>query len=75
MTDKFLFTTVLGRRVVTEDFKHDGVRGNEAKLIEEVVLEFVGPSVDVIGLNLNLERPVGLGLLVAILVKLGELHN
>ena len=75
MTDESLVTTVLRRHIVTEDLEHDGVCGNEAQLIEEVVLILIGPSVDIIGLNFDLEGPVWLVLFVAKLVKLGELHN
>jgi len=75
VTDELLLATVLRRRVKSEDLEHDCVGRDEAKLVEEVVLVFVGPSVDIIGLNLDLERPVRLRLLITILVKLGELHN
>ena len=75
MTDESFFSTVLRGHIVSEDLKHYGVCRDKANLIEEVVLVLVGPTVDVIGLDLNLEGPVGLGLLVAKLVILSEFHN
>ena len=56
VTDESFFSTVLRGHIVSEDLKHYGVCRDKAKLIEEVVLVLVGPPVDVIGLNLNLEE-------------------
>jgi len=45
------------------------------ELILEVVLVCVGPPVDIVGLDIDLERPVMVVDLVTVLVKLGHLHN
>ena len=66
---------VLGRRVISEDFEHDGVLGDERKLILEVVLVSIGPPVDIVGLNIDLEGPVRLVFLLSKLVELGQLHH
>ena len=75
VTNQSVLATVLRRHVVTEDLEHDCVLGDEAQLVLEVVLVLVRPSVDIIGLDIDLERPVWLLLLVSVLIKLGELHD
>ena len=70
-----LVITVLGWAVVAEDSEHNGVYWHNCKLILEVVLEGVGPAIDIERLDINLERPVRVLLLVAILIVLSELHN
>ena len=67
--------TVLRRAVVAEDSEHDGVYWHNLKLILEVVLEGVGPAIDIVRLDIDLERPVRVLLLVAELIELSELHN
>ena len=75
MTDKLLLTTSLGRAVESEDFEHNRISGDEGELVKEVVLVLIGPSVNVIRLDLDLEGPVRLSNLVAVLIPLGEFHN
>ena len=70
-----LVVTVLGWAVVAEDSEHDGVNRHNLKLVLEVVLESVGPAVDIVRLDINLERPVRIFLLVAVLIVLGKFHN
>ena len=70
-----LFTALLGRGVKCEDFEHDGVHRDDGELVLEVVLILISPSVDVIGLDLELEGPVRLLLLDTILIELGQLHD
>lgn len=70
-----LVITVLGWAVVAEDSEHNGVYWHNCKLILEVVLEGVGPAIDIERLDIDLERPVRVLLLVAILIVLSELHN
>lgn len=70
-----LLLTKLRWAVVAEYLEHSCVLGNNLKLLMEVVLVFVSPSVDIIRLNVNLEWPVGVLLFVTELIELGELHN
>lgn len=67
--------TVLGRAVVAENSEHDGVYWHNLELILEVVLESVSPAIDIVRLDIDLERPVRVLLLVAVLIVLGQLHN
>ena len=71
----FLLAVEFGRAVVGEDFEHGGVRRNNLELLVEVVLVLISPSIDVIGLNIDLERPVRVLLLVAKLIEFGQLHD
>lgn len=75
VTNEFFLTAMLRRHVVTKDLEHNSVGWNEGELVEEVILVLIGPSINIIRLALDLERPVRLLFLVAILVKLSELHN
>jgi len=75
MTDQLLFAVMLGRTVVTEDLEHNRISGDIGQLVKEVILVLVGPAIDVIRLNLDLERPVRFFDFVTVLIELGELHN
>lgn len=67
--------TVLRRAVVAEDLEHGSVSLDQRELVVEVVLIGIRPAVHVVRFDVDLERPVRLGLLVAVLVKLGQLHD
>jgi len=54
---------------------HCSVGGDLSELLKEVVLVCVGPPVDIVGLDINLERPVVVDNLITVLVELGQLHN
>ena len=71
--NQLFFTTALGGLIVSVHLKHNRVVGNDRQLVLEVVLVLISPSVDIIRLNLDLEGPVRLFLLVAILIVLGHL--
>ena len=73
--DELLLTTLLRRRVECEDLEQHRVHWDHLELITEVVLELVSPAVDIVGLKLQLEGPVGLMLLVAVLVEHADLHD
>lgn len=73
--DKALLATELGRLIEGEDLKHHCVHWDDFDLILEIILVFVSPSVDIIGLKLQLEWPVRLGLFMSILVILSGLHH
>lgn len=75
VADQSLFAAMLGRRVVAKDLKHYSVLWDDGELVEEVVLILVGPTVDVVRLDIDLERPVRFLLLFTVLVKLGDLHD
>jgi len=75
VTKESFLTTVLRRRVVTKDLEHNSVGWNVGELVEEVVLIFVSPSINIIRLALELERPVRLLFLITVLVKLSKFHN
>ena len=67
--------TVLRWAVVAENSEHDGVFWHNLELVLEVVLESVGPAIDIIRLDIDLERPVRVLLLVAVLIELSQLHD
>lgn len=73
--DKVPFAALLRRSVEGEDFEHDGVHRDDGELVLEVILILISPSIDIVGLDLELEGPVRLFLLDAILIKLGQLHD
>ena len=73
--DVSLFATDLRRLVVAEDPEHGSVGLYDLELLVEVVLVGIGPSVDVVWLNVDLEGPVVVDDLVAVLVELGKLHD
>ena len=75
VTDEFLVSTMLRRHVVTEHFEHNGVCWNVAHLVEEVVLVLIFPAVDIIWLDLDLERPMGIFLLIAVLIEFNDFHD
>lgn len=75
VSNEFLFATLLGGTVVTENLEHNCVRRNNGKLVLEIVLVLIGPAVDVIGLNLDLEGPVVVLNGVTVLIELGKLHD
>ena len=58
-----------------ENLPHGGIRRNNLKLILEIILVLVGPAVDVVGLDLNHERPVRVLLSLAKLIVLRHLHE
>ena len=69
-----LWAVILRWAIVAINSKHDRVFRHNLKLFMEVILELVCPSIDIIGLDINLERPVRVLLLVAILIVLSQLH-
>ena len=73
--DVALFATDLRRLVVAEDPEHGSVGLYDLELLVEVVLVGIGPSVHVVWLNVDLEGPVVVDDLVAVLVELGKLHD
>lgn len=73
--NQVLFTALLRRSIEREDLEHDSVHRDNCKLVLEVVLILISPTVDIVGLDLKLEGPVRLLLLVAVLIKLGQLHD
>jgi len=73
--DQFLFATELRRLVEGEHLEHDGARGDSLDLVLEVILVLVGPAVDIVALELNLERPVRLSLLVTSLIVVSDVHD
>lgn len=74
-TDEVVLATKLGRLVVGLNLEDGSVGVELGKLILEVVLVLIGPSIDIIRLKLNHERPVGLVLLLAVLIEKRHLHE
>ena len=74
-SNESFFATSLRWWVKTEDLEHYGVSGDRSNLVTEVILELIGPAVDVVRLNLNLEGPVVIINFFAVLVELRELHD
>ena len=70
--DHLIFTTALGRRIVSVYLEHNRVVRNDRQLVLEVVLVVISPSIGIIRLNFDLERPVRLWLCVSILIVHGE---
>ena len=75
MTDKTLLATKLGRLVVSENLEHHSVGGDLRELVQEIVLVFISPSVNIVRLNIDLERPVVILDLITVLIELGQLHQ
>ena len=48
---------------------------NNLKLLEEVVLELISPTVYIIRFDLDHEGPVRLVFLITILIEFGKLHD
>jgi len=74
-TDEVVLAAKLGRLVVGLNLEDGSVGVELRKLILEVILVLIGPSIDIIRLKLNHERPVGLVLLLAVLIEKRELHE
>lgn len=70
-----LGAVMLDWAIVTENPEHHSVHGDDSKLVLEVVLVGIGPAINVVGLNFDVERPVRMRFLPAILVKLGKFHD
>ena len=73
--DAFLGAVVLRRAVISENLEHGSVLRNNLELLMEVVLVLIGPAINIVRLNINLEGPVRVLLLVAKLVEFGQLHD
>ena len=73
--NQLVFAAELGRLIKCKHLEHYCVHWNYSHLVLEVVLILISPTVDIIGLDLKLEGPVRLLLLVAVLIKLGQLHD
>lgn len=70
-----LWAVELGRAVVAEDSEHDRVLRDDLELLLEVILVLISPAIDIVGLNIDLEGPVGILFFVAKLIELGQLHD
>lgn len=70
-----LFAAKLGRLIEADDLEHDGVHWDGFDLVLEIVLVHIRPPINVVGLKLNLERPVGLLFLVAVLIVVSHVHD
>jgi len=66
---------MLRRAVVPENFVHHGVFRDDLELLMEVILILVSPSVDIVGLNIDLEGPVRVLFLLAELIEFSQLHD
>ena len=75
MSDQSFLTALLGWDIESKNLEHNCVGWNNGELVLEVVLVFIGPTIHVVRLNLDLERPVRLSYFVSKLVELGKLHN
>ena len=75
MSDQFFLAALLGWAIEAKDLEHNCVGWNNGKLVLEVILVLIGPTVNIVRLNLDLERPVGLSYFIAELVELSKLHN
>ena len=73
--DQPFFAALLRRNIKSKDFEHNGVHRDDCELVLEVILILISPSIDVVGLDLELEGPVRFLLLIAELIKLGQLHD
>ena len=72
IADHLLFTTALGRNIVSVYLEHNRVVRNDRQLVLEIVLVVISPSIGIIRLNFDLERPVRLWLCVSILIVHSE---
>ena len=75
MSNQSFLTALLGRDIESKNLEHNCVGWDDGELVLEVVLVLIGPTVNVVRLNLDLERPVGLSYFVTKLVELGKLHD
>ena len=58
---QMLLATKLGRHVVCPHLEQDRVGRDFHQLVVKVILIVICPAVDIVRLDINLERPMGLG--------------
>ena len=65
----------LRRAIVAIKSEHSSVFWHHLKLLMEVVLELISPSVDIVGLDIDLERPMRMLLFISKLIILSQFHD
>ena len=73
--DQLVFTVVLRRALIPPNLEHSRVLWNDLQLLVKVVLVLVSPAINIVRLDFDLEGPVRVLLLLAILIELCKIHH